>query len=99
MSRVTWRKGGGQGVTQQGRFGVVRVLVAAAAGGAEIPEVAGTGLARNETDHLGPLRRRAGVAGQRQEEEPARFHGLEPDEPVEQRVGQLAQHVAEPPLG
>ena len=92
-------EGGGQGVAQQGRFGVVRVLVAAAAGGAEIPEVAGTGLARDEADHLGRLRRRVGDAGRRQEEEFARLHGLEPDEPVEQRVGQLAPHVVEPPLG
>ena len=92
-------EGGGQGVAQQGRFGVVRVLVAAAAGGAEIPEVAGTGLAGDGADHLGRLGRRVGDAGRRQEEESARLHGLEADEPVEQRVGQLAQHVVEPTLG
>ena len=92
-------KGGGQGVTQQGWFGVVGVLVAASRGGAEVSEVARTILAWDKADHRGRLRIRAGVAGRRQKEEPPCLHGLEPDEAVEQGVGQLAQHVGEAPLG
>ena len=99
MSRVTWRKAAVRASRNRAALGVGRVLVALSAGCAEVAEIAGTGLARDEADHLGRFRGRAGVAGRRQEEEPARLHGLESDEPVEQRVGQLAQHVGEPPPG
>ncbi|MGO9708538.1 MAG: hypothetical protein ACLQBL_06735 [Polyangiaceae bacterium] len=74
-------------------FGVVLVLVAAATGGAEVTEVPRARLTGDGRDDLSLLGSCTGVARWRQIEQLARLHRLEADEPIEQRVGQLADDI------
>ena len=92
-------EGAGEGVPQPGRFRRRRRTCSVGRRQRGSRGDSGVALAGDGADHLGRLRERGRVAGRRQEEEPARLHGLEPHEPVEQRVGQLAQHVGEPAPG
>jgi hypothetical protein len=65
----------------------------------EVAEVARVGLAGYRSKNFSLLGSTLRIPRRRQVKERASFHGLEPDEAVEERVSKLSHDVVKPALG